>query len=668
MALGERQSLAPGGLLMSRYRAEVVACLLLALLTVCALGSVSGHDFVNYDDPDYVTENPQVQAGLTRDGVAWAFSTTRAANWHPLTWLSLELDQQLYGPQPAGFHRTNLILHVVNTLLLFLCLRRMTGLVGRSAVVAALFAVHPLHVESVAWVSERKDVLSTLFWMLTLLAYAWYVERPGWRRYLPVLAAFALGLMAKPMLVTLPCVLLLLDYWPLRRFDKPAPSASEGQPPSLALGAGVAKLVLEKLPLFALSAASCAMTLVAQRRALSSFGQIPLPLRLVNALMSYAEYVGKTFYPLRLAVLYPYPSSWPWWELIAGGLLLVAVTALALRTARRRPYILVGWLWYLGTLVPVIGLVQVGKQQMADRYTYVPLIGLFLILVWGVGDVLARRPGGKAVAAVLTALALLACVVLSWRQAGTWRDTESLWTNALVVTTANADACINVGAIRDKQGKTAEAVALYRKALEYAPDDPVAHYHLGGALARQGKEAEAAPHLKAALRLDPRQSRAHLIGRGEVLMHLGQLDEAQKMYEAALRDNPDDAMLHVNLGSICFKRGDLDAAGRHFGAALKIDPTLTQAHNNLGSVLLQQGQVGAAAEHFAAALRSDPRNAVAHCNLGEALARLGKNDEAAAEYREALRLQPNNARAQRGLEGTGAADAPRSPGHSGSGQ
>jgi tetratricopeptide (TPR) repeat protein len=645
MALGEQESLAPGGLPMSRYRAEMVACLLLALLTVCALGNVSGYDFVNYDDPDYATENPRVQAGLTRESVVWAFTTTRAGNWHPLTWLSLELDQQLYGLQPASFHRTNLILHVINTLLLFLCLRRMTGLVGRSAVVAALFAVHPLHVESVAWVSERKDVLSTLFWMLTMLAYAWYVERPGWGRYLPVLAAFALGLMAKPMLVTLPCVLLLLDYWPLGRLRFPI--------------SNLRFQILEKLPLFALSAASCAVTLVAQQNALSSFAQIPLQSRLVNALRSYAEYVGKMFYPLRLAVLYPYPRSWPAWELIASGLLLLAVTGLAVRTARRWPYFLVGWLWYLGTLVPVIGLVQVGKQQMADRYTYVPLIGLFLILVWGIGDALARRPGGKALSVALTALVLLACLVLTWHQAGTWRDSESLWTNALAVTTGNSDACISVGSIRESQGKPGEAIALYRKALEYAPDDAIAHHHLGLALARQGKEQEAVAHLNAALRLDPRQSRAHLIGRGEALMQLGKLDEAQEMYERALREDPNDVTLHVNLGAICFKRGDLDGAARHFGAALKIDPNLTQAHNNLGSVLVQQGQVGAAVEHFAAALRADPRNAVAHCNLGEALARLGKNDEAAREFRDALRLQPDNARAHRGLEATGAADGPR---------
>jgi protein O-mannosyl-transferase len=649
---------------MIRFRTELIACLLLVLLTACALVRICGHDFVNYDDPDYVTENRQVQAGLTRESIVWAFTTTRAANWHPLTWLSLELDQQLYGLHAWGFHLTNLLLHTTNTVLLFLCLRRMTGALWRSAMVAALFAVHPLHVESVAWISERKDVLSTLFWMLTLLVYAWYAERPALGRYLLVVIPFALGLMAKPMLVTLPFVLLLLDYWPLGRlFGRAAGPVPAGETTGTSSAARpVLPLILEKLPLFALAAASCAATLYAQQQAMSSIQQIPLPNRLVNAVTSYTGYIGKMFYPLQLAALYPYPHSWSPWVLLLSGFLFVSLTVLALGTARSRPYILVGWLWYVGTLVPVIGIIQVGKQQMADRYTYIPLIGLFLLLVWAIADGLARRSVPRALAVGLSILVLLVCLVLTLRQEATWRDSTSLWTNALEVTTNNSDACISVGSILEAQGQPGQAITLYRRALEIAPDDVVAHHHLGLALARQGKREEAIPHLNAALRMDPHRSKAHLLGVGEVLVQLGRVEEAEELYETALRQDPEDATLHVNLGVIYFKGGNLDRAGQHFSAALKINPTLTQAHNNLGSVLLQQGQVTAAAEHFSAAVRFDPRNAVAHCNLGEALAKLGKNAEATEEYLVALRLQPDFARARGGLDGISAADNPKGVG------
>jgi tetratricopeptide (TPR) repeat protein len=621
----------------------MLASLLLLALTVAALGRVCGNDFVNYDDGDYVSENRQVQAGLTRESVAWAFTTTHAANWHPLTWLSLQLDHQLYGMAAWGYHLTNLLLHAANVLLLFLALRRLTGAVWRSALVAALFAVHPLHVESVAWVSERKDVLSGLFWMLTLLAYAGYAERPGWRRYLLVLLAFALGLMAKPMLVTLPCVLLLLDYWPLRRW-RPAAEVPSHVPPASPL-----RLVLEKLPLFALVAASCAATLFAQRPTVAALVHLPFPFRLANAFTSYADYIGKMFWPTHLAALYPYPRAWFLWELLAAATVLVPVSLLALGTARQRPYIIVGWLWYLGTLVPVIGLVQVGKQQMADRYTYIPLVGLFLLLVWWAADLLAARPRRQALAIALAALVLLPCTALSWRQAGSWHDTESLWTHARDVTTDNADAFINVGSCLAARGQIGPALQHLRQALVLEPHDPMAHYQLGLALLEQGQAEEAAEHLRAARTMDPRQGHASR-ALGDALAKVGRLDEARQAYEDALRRDPRDLAAHVNLGALYARQGETVEAARHFSQALEIDPDQADAHNNLGGILVKRGELAAAVKHFAAALRAAPGNASAHCNLGTALLRLGRTDEAAQEYRIALRLQPDLARARQGLE------------------
>jgi Tfp pilus assembly protein PilF len=592
---------------------KAAALLLLAVGTLAAFGRVCGNDFVNYDDRDYVTDNPHVQSGLTPASVAWAFTTTHAANWHPLTWLSLELDHQLFGMAPWGYHLTSLLLHTANALLLFLALERMTGAVWRSAMVAALFAVHPLHVESVAWVSERKDVLSTLFWMLTLLAYARYAERPGPARYLVVMLLVALGLMAKPMLVTLPCVLLLLDYWPLRRLRVAPPGESppgrSGRPPL-----SVARAVAEKVPLLALSAASSVVTLVAQRPAMMSVTALPVTSRFLNALAAYAGYVGKAAWPRGLAVLYPYPGAWFYVETVAVGALLVAVTGWALWQARRKPYLAVGWLWYVGTLVPVIGLVQVGSQRMADRYTYVPLVGLFIMVVWWVAGALEPWPRRRLVLVPLSAAVLAGCVVPSFIQAGYWHDTRRLWEHALAVTTDNAEAHLQVGWAKEQEGQVREAVRHYRQALEIAPDHPKAHQFLGGALVKQG-----------------------------------QWEEARQEFAAALRTSPQDANVHRSLGLVLSTQGRLEEATEHFTLALAGTPDSADAHNNLGAVLLRRGEPAAALPHFAAALRIEPNNAAAHFNRGLALEQLGRNEEAVAEYRAALRIRPHS-RAREHLE------------------
>jgi protein O-mannosyl-transferase len=401
------------------WRLASTVSLLLVLLTVAAFAGVWQNGFVEVDDDEYVYTNAEVLSGLSLHGVCWAFTTFHAGNWHPLTWLSLQLDAELFGLNPAGYHITNLLLHCGSAVLLFLALWRLTGALGRAAVVAAFFAVHPLRVESVAWVAERKDILSGLFWMLTLLAYAWYAERPDRTRYLLTLLAFAVGLLAKPMLVTLPCVLVLLDFWPLRR--------------ARGLGAdGVDQR--EKLPFFALAAVTCVLTLLAQEEAQPSLEALPLWTRVLNALVAYVTYLGKMLWPRDLAFPYPHlGTDLPLWKAGAAGLLLALISWAVLRAGRRCPYLAVGWLWYLGTLVPVIGLVQVGGQALADRYTYVPLVGLFLAIAWGLAHWAAGRPARRVLLGGATVALLAACVVATQAQVRHWQDTLTLWERAFSV-------------------------------------------------------------------------------------------------------------------------------------------------------------------------------------------------------------------------------------------
>jgi hypothetical protein len=548
---------------MRRYRTEVFVCLALTLLTLGALGHVCWNGFVNFDDNTYVLRNQQVQNGLTRDSLAWAFTTTDASNWHPLTWLSLQCDAQMYGGEAAwGFHLTNLLLHTANVVLLFLALRRLTGAVWRSAVVAALFAVHPAHVESVAWVAERKDVLSALFWMLTLLAYAGYAERPGWHCYLLVAAPLALGLLSKPMLVTLPCVLLLLDYWPLGRVVWPG--AGKGR-------ATVRWLLLEKLPLFALSAAACLVTVYAQQRggAVSTLEQLPFSERLGNSLAAYAGYLGELVWPMRLAVFYPYPrEGLPVGEAARGVVVVAAVSAVVLWQRRRR-YLTVGWLWFLGTLVPVIGLVQVGSQAMADRYTYLPSTGLFLALTWGAADLSARWPARVRAAVPLAAFlfgvwaplalwlargvgaelmtdgiifvppaVLSAGAVLLWwggRRAGLWPVRLSPLVPAVALLLG---VCVSLTAWQVRLWHN--SVWLWEWTVAVTRDNPTGHYNLGDAywISRHPVRLQKAQaHFLAALRLMPHNARAHR-GLGLVYLEQGQLAEAAAQFEQARALDP----------------------------------------------------------------------------------------------------------------------------------
>jgi tetratricopeptide (TPR) repeat protein len=549
----------------SRHSARLTALLLLVIAVGTAFWPVLHNGFVSYDDEKYVTRNRHVQMGLGAESLRWALTTFEAANWHPLTWASHMLDWQLWGERPLGHHLSSLLLHLSNTLLLFLLLERMTRAVWRSALVAALFGVHPLHVESVAWVAERKDVLSTLFWLLTIGAYLRYARDPSVRRYAVLSISLTLGLCSKPMLVTVPFTLLLLDYWPLGRWS------ADTQ------GRTALRLIREKLPLFLLSAAASVVTLVAQRsaRALGTLDSYSLSDRLANAAVSYSAYLWKAIWPVSLAVHYPHPrEALPAWMPLFAALLLVAITVSVFRVRRRCPYLLIGWLWYLGTLVPVIGLVQVGQQAMADRYSYVPLIGPFIMLAWGVPDLLAGvgrsdgappRPRRVALALVSGAVVVM-LIVATWFQLRHWRDSVTLFERALAVTESNAVAHNGLGLALATAGRPEEAIPHYRAALEIQPRHAEAHNNLAGALAVSGRVDEAIGHYERALSIDRRYPEA-LNNLGVALAQQGRVAEALERFRAALAIRPDYGKAHANLAAALYTAGDDEAAWREIDLA-----------------------------------------------------------------------------------------------------
>ncbi|HEY5975489.1 MAG TPA: tetratricopeptide repeat protein [Geobacteraceae bacterium] len=506
-------------------------CLLLSLLTLAIFWQVGNHAFLTYDDDGYVTNNAMVRAGLTRQGIGWAFTAFHEANWHPLTWISHMADCQLFGLAPRGHHLTNLALHLTNTLLLFTLLTRLTGRHWPSAVVAALFAGHPLHVESVAWLAERKDLLAALFWLLTLSAYHNYTIRPTAGRYLTGLLLFGCGLLAKPMVVTLPFVLLLLDWWPLARWpDRP-----------------LSRLVVEKLPYFLLACGSCIITVLAQARglALIPLDSIPMAQRLANLPIAYLRYLAKLFWPARLAVFYPIEQL-PWWQSAGALALLMGITAVTLLAARRCPYLAVGWLWFLGTLVPVSGLVQVGEQAMADRYTYLPLIGPFIMLAWGIPDLLAGWRHARPVMSSAAAAAIGMLAVVAWHQTATWRDTVTLFSHAVSVTEHNYFAHGNLGVALAARGEDAAGDRHFRAALADNPRYGQAWYNLGVSLEASGKLEEAEHHFAEAARLKPTLAEAHY-NLGVLLARRQAYDEAVKRFAEALRLRPDYQEARHNL-------------------------------------------------------------------------------------------------------------------------
>jgi tetratricopeptide (TPR) repeat protein len=609
-----------------RGNPELLLCLFLLVAVSSVYWQVGGHDFITFDDPLYVTENEPVQKGLSARGLVWAFTTTDAGNWHPLTWLSHMLDCELFGTNPRGHHLHSLLLHAANTLLLFVLLRRMTGALWRSFAAAGLFALHPLHVESVAWVAERKDVLSTLFWMLTLWAYARYAERPAVDRYLLTLSFFALGLLAKPMLVTLPFVLLLLDYWPLGRLQ-PARSAAEDRsqgidspspPPPVS---PIPRLLLEKTPFFVLAAISSLVTFLVQQQsgATRTLERYPLADRLANALVSYVTYGIQMIWPRNLAVFYPHPGgSLAGWQVLAAGILLLGVSILVWSAARRSPHLLVGWLWYLGTLAPVIGVVQVGEQAHADRYTYVPLIGLFIMISWSVPESLVRRRLARIALAVSAAGVLSSLMIVSWLQVRHWRDDTALYEHTLAVTENNYLANNNLGGVLQEGNRLEEAVRRYAEAIRIKPHYADAHFNMAMALARQGRLDEAAGHFSEVARLDPGDADAYR-ELGNISVRQGRPRDAIEYYSQAARLDPDRVAVRFRLGTLLARQGRTDEAISWLSSALESRPDLAEAHTSLGIILATRGQTEEAIDHFREALRLKPNDAAARSNLEKAL-------------------------------------------------
>lgn len=609
----------------------ILLAVLLAVATLAALGGSCGNGFVDYDDEDYVLANPHVLGGLNASNARWALTTFDAGNWHPVTWLSLQLDATLYGTSAWGDHATSLFFHLAAGLLIYSLLCRLTAAPSCAAFAAGLFLLHPLHVESVAWVAERKDVLSGFFFALTLWAYARYATAPSLGRYGAVALCFALGLTAKPMLVTLPVVLLLLDYWPLGRVPKDPGKKN------------LARFALEKLPLLALSLASAAVTVVAQSQggAVVSTDRLPLDLRIGNALVACVAYLGKALVPVGLAAFYPYPrASGVWPQALLAAVILTAITVSAVKLKQSAPFVLVGWLWYLVMLMPVIGIVQVGQQSMADRYTYLPLLGVFVAVSWGVGSLVANRPSLWPVAAALGMAALALAAAGAKIQVTVWSDAETLWSHALAVTTDNHVAHNNLGRALTRNGQLAAAVGHFREAVRVKHDYPEAHSNLGQALARQGDLAGAVTELTLALRQKPDFSGAH-VNMGNVQLLAGRPAEAVAEFRAALATEHPPAAAFAGLGAALTRIGDLSEGERQLERAMAIDPRNADVHNNLGINLKQQGRLAEARRRYTDAIEADPAHAEARQNLGALLIEQGHLADAETQFAELARRHPD---------------------------
>ena len=610
-------------------------CLFLVIATLAVYWQVLNNDFVIYDDDKYVTENTHVHKGVTFDSLTWAFTSSHASNWHPLTWISHMIDYQLYGLNARGHHLTSLLFHVANTLLLFLILVRMTGTLWQSSFVAALFALHPLHVESVAWVAERKDVLSTFFMMLTVWAYILYVKKREIKGYLLVVLFFVLGLMSKPMLVTLPFILLLLDFWPLGRLCllRDTKNVATGQHTNER--ADIFRLVLEKAPFFALAVGSSIVTFIVQERggAMEIAKTYSIQTRIINAFVAYTEYIVDMIWPVKLALLYPHPgNSLQLWKGVVAGFALVLITILVIRKARRIPYLAVGWLWYIVTLIPVIGIVQVGSQAMADRYTYVTLIGLFIIIAWGANDLLSKWRHRKIWLSTLAAIILPVLIVLTWKQVQYWENGITLFKHTLRHTSNNYVIHNNLGIVLREQGRTEEAIKHYLQALRSNPDYALAHYNLSNAYAEQGKNKKVIEACKHAIRIKPDYADAHY-NLGVAYGGSGKYEEAVEAFKQVIRIDSNYLQAHYNLGGVYAGLGKYRDAIEAFQQVIRIDPDYALVRNNLGIAYGALGKYKEATEAFQQAIRIDPDDADAYLSLGIAYLSLNDRGSALEQYK-----------------------------------
>ncbi len=573
---------------------SIFVVLILIILTLGVYWSVQNYEFINLDDFMYITQNSHVQSGITLDGFRWAFSTKYFGLWNPLTWLSFMLDYQFFRFNAGGYHWTNVIIHVFNTVLLFFLFRNLTGTVWRSAFVAALFAIHPINVESVAWIAERKNVLSTFFWMLTMLFYVWYARQPNWKRYLPVFISFALGLMSKPMLVTLPFVLLLLDYWPLNRTAINTQNETEIQ---VTLKAGKEKLsflILEKIPLFILSAISiCVMFYLPQSASLPQFERTidsSFIQRINNAIFSYVIYLKKLFWPTDLYIPYLYFNI-PAWQIFLSAIILIIITIIVCKYFKKYPYLPVGWFWYLGTLIPVIGTIQIGEQTMADRYAYVPFIGVFVIIAWGAEQIVSKNIYFKKILIFASVLIIILLTVATYNQL-------KLWTNT---------------------------VTLFEDALKKDPNNYLAYALLGQEMAKNGENEKALYYYDMALKLNPRVY-AHYNNKGVILERMGKRYEAIQIFKKAIQLNKSSAAAYYAVGLLYFEDNNLDECITYSLKAIEINPDYIEAYNLLGTALLKKGRIQEGILQFQKALHIDPYNKTAQKNLQIALKRSSPRD------------------------------------------
>ncbi len=613
----------------------ILIILLLILLTAVTFGQVIGHQFTHYDDNEYVTANPYVLQGLNLHSIIWAFTTVHAANWHPLTWISHMLDCQLYGAAPWGHHLTNLLLHLANTILLFLLLQYMTGATWRSAFVAALFGIHPLHVESVAWIAERKDVLSTLFFMLTLFSYVRYTKRPEIRYYLPVPLLYALGLMAKPMLVTLPLILLLLDFWPLSR---------------IAAKRDWWKCIIEKTPLLLLALGSCIITFIAQKKggAVLPLEQYSAGVRLANSTVAYLSYLLKTILPIKLAAFYPHPGNHlPVWQVLASALSLLGLTVLAVLRAKRAPYLTIGWFWYLISLLPVIGLIQVGGQAMADRYTYIPLIGIFTALTWYLDTRFTKLQStrlpflAKNLLPSTAIVVLLTLAICARIQTNYWQNDEALFRRAIAVTQNNYIAYSNLGNALLQKNRTDEAIKCYKKATEISPGFKLAYINLGNLLIIKKSYDEAFEALQRAVMIDPADAAAHC-KLGTLFYETDNSAAAEREYRLAARLDPGYAPAYQGLGDIMADRSMLQAALENYHAAYRLKPGHV-LQERIDKLTQQREAEAMSVDECLAAIRKSPRNIKLYNHLGNALFRAERFSEAYKAYERVVQAYPRQA-------------------------
>ena len=612
---------------------QLLLCIVLAAVTFVVYLPVGNHEFVRYDDDTYVTHNPNVKSGLSLQSIKWAFTTGYAANWHPLTWLSHQLDCQLFDLNSAAHHSVNILFHVANTVLIFLVFSRMTKGIWQSAFVAGLFALHPLHVESVAWVAERKDVLSTLFWLLTMLSFTRYASRPSAGRYVVALVLFGLGLLSKPMLVTLPFVLLLLDYWPLGRFGNPRFSTRN--------------LLLEKVPFFLLSIVSSIVTFIVQQKsgAMPTIYAIPLKGRITNALSSYLTYVGKMIWPTHLAALYPYPIvQIPVARAVIYAAILVLITICVIYLGRKHKYLTVGWLWYVATLVPVIGIIQVGAQAMADRYTYVPLTGLFIIIAFGADEILRKIPLRKLILTPCAIVILIGCSLATSMQLKHWKNSFGLFDHTLAVTKNNYVMLNNYANILSEMGRPAEAVKYFVEAMKFLPKSTDVHNNYANALKKLGRWDEAIEEYRIALNLNPDSATPHY-NLAVSLADKGDYDEAIEQYKITIKLKPDFEEAYCNIGCLLVKKGQHAQAIEYLQKALQLEPKDILAQGQLAMALAGVGRIDEAIEHCRIVLKTRPNDAEMHTNLGILLQTQGKIDQAVESYKKALQIDPNNQKA-----------------------